>query len=58
MIPLGKIKYIGKQPREFPRHGIFKPGVEVDYNENLFKTGHFEEIEVKVTKYIKKEGEK
>lgn len=49
------MKYIGNEVREFPRFGVFKPGDEVDYNENLLKTGLFEEIK---TKPSQKEGEK
>ena len=49
------MKYVGSQEREFPRYGVFKPGEAVDYDENLLKTGFFDEIK---TKSSQKAGEK
>lgn len=38
------IKYIGEEERIFPRHGVYKPGDIVDFNEELMSTGLFIEI--------------
>lgn len=46
--------YIGKEERIFPRYGVFKPGVEVDFDENLLNTGLFRE---KNSRKDGKEGE-
>ncbi len=38
-----KLKYIGDEERIIPRHGVFKPGDEVAFNEELLSTGLFRE---------------
>lgn len=48
-----KMKYIGDEERIFPQLGVFKPGDEVDFNEELLLTGLFIEKKTK----SEKEGE-
>lgn len=49
-----KMIYIGEEERIVPRHGVFKPGDEVDFDEELHSTGLFDEKKVKSGK---KDGE-
>lgn len=45
-----KLKYIGEEERIFPRHGVFKPGDEVDFKEELLSTGLFSVSTIKTEK--------
>lgn len=49
------MKYIGEEEREFPQHGVFKPGEVVDFNKSLHSTGFFDEV--KTRKSNKEDGE-